>query len=138
MPQTSNPWLILIGLLFTGLSSIGIKEMVQSMLKRRPKKAVEVSNQIQLAAAIQRYAEKVEKDAEQYRASAAKAWAAVDEANQKLMRVTSKLDDSTWKFEQAARYLDSVIAKAFESGVSIEEFREYIKNRPVPFTRHND
>lgn len=140
MPATTNPWLLLISILFTGLTGIGIKEIIVAFLKRRPKPApavIEVKNQIQLAEAIQKYAEKVEEDAAQYRASAAQAWAAVDEANRKLVRVTGKLDESTWKFEQAARHLDSIISKVFEPGATIEGVREYISSRPVPYSRRN-
>lgn len=138
MPPTTNPWLLLISILFTGLTGIGIKEIIVAFLKRRPKPSrgvVEVKNQIQLAEAVQKYAEKIEKDAEQYRQSAAQAWAAVDEANRKLVRVTGKLDESTWKFEQAALYLDSVINKVFEPDASIADVRKFIESRPVPYSR---
>jgi hypothetical protein len=140
MPATNNPWLILLSILFTGLTSIGIKEIVQGFLKRRPKPAketVDVTNQVTLAEFTQNYAEKVEKDAEQYRISAQKAWALVDEANRKLVRVTGKLDESTWKLEQAARYMDSVIGKILEPDATIEGVREYIHVRPAPFSRRN-
>lgn len=140
MPQTTNPWLLLISILFTGLTGIGIKEIIVAFLRRRPKPSrgvIEVKNQIQLAEAVQKYAEKIEKDAEQYRQSAAQAWATVDEANRKLMRVTGKLDESTWKFEQAARYLDAVVARVFEPDATIEGVRDFISSRPVPYSRRN-
>lgn len=138
MPATTNPWLLLISILFTGLTSIGIKEIVVAFLKRRPKPAaavVEVKNQIQLADAIQKYAEKVEKDAEQYRDSARQAWLAVDEANRKVVRAYQKLDESTRRFEEAARYLDAVVAKVFDPSSDIESVRAYIQSRPIPFSR---
>lgn len=140
MPATNNPWLILLSILATFLSALGLKDIILGILKRKPKPAketVDVTNQVTLAEAAQKYAENIEKDAEQYRISAQKAWALVDEANRKLVRVTGKLDDSTWKFEQAARYWDSVIDKILEPDATIEGVREYIHIRPAPFSRRN-
>ncbi len=140
MPATDNPWIILLSVLFTGLTSIGIKEIIQGLLKRKPKpskQTVDVTNQVTFAEAVQNYAEKIEQDAQQYRISAQEAWKAVDEANRKLVRVTGKLDEASWKLEQAARYMDSIYAKIVDPGATIEGRREYVQIRPAPFTRHN-
>lgn len=135
MPATDNPWLIFAGLIVTLLSAIGIKDIVLSLLKRKPRRAVEVTSQIELAKQAQAYAEQLEQDAAASRASAQQAWAAVTEANRKLVRAYQRLDESTWKFEQAARYLDSIVAKVFDPDSDIEMVRNYISSRPIPFDR---
>lgn len=140
MPTTDNPWLILLSILFTFLSGVGLKDIVMGLLKRKPKpsrETVDVTNQVTLAEAVQNYADKIEQDAQQYRVSAQEAWKAVDEANRKLVRVTGKLDESSWKLEQAARYMDSIYAKIVDPNATIEGLREYIQIRPAPFSRRN-
>lgn len=137
MPPTSNPWLYLIGLVFTFLSGIGLKDIIVGLLGRKPKKAVEVTNQIDLAKQASEYAEKLEADADASRASAMKAWAAVDEAQQKLVRANRRLDDSVWKLELAGRYMDGLFAKIWEQGATIEGVRHYISSQPpIPFKRN--
>lgn len=138
MPPTDNPWLYIAGLFVTFLSGIGIKEILTGLLKRKPRQVVEVANQIDLAKQAQAYAEQLEQDAAASRASAQQAWEAVTEANRKLVRAYHRLDESTWKFEQAARYLDSIVAKVFDPSADIEMVREYIRSRPVPFDRANN
>lgn len=137
MPQTNNPWLILIGLVFTFLSGAGGLEMVRGFLKKRPKRTIEITNQIQLAEQIQKYSEQLEQDAAQARESAQRAWAAVDEAQQKLVRANRKLDHSIWQLELTTRYLDTVVAKIYAHGSSIEEVKRYIETTPPPQFNRN-
>lgn len=131
-PPGNNPWLYLVGLLFTFLSGIGLKDIIVGLVKRKPRQAVEVTNQIDLAAAARAYSQEIEEDARQARQSAQDAWRLVDEANQKLVRITRKLDDSTYKLEQAGRYLDTVMSKLFERGATIEGMREWVRSQPPP------
>lgn len=139
MLPTTNPWLYLVGLIFTFLSGIGLKDIIVGLVKRKPRQAVEVTNQIDLAAAARaqveaarQYSQEIEEDARQARQSAQQAWKLVDEANQKLVRVTGKLDDSTWKLEMAARYLDSILAKIWEPTSDIEAVRSWVRSQPPP------
>lgn len=133
MPKTpDNPWLIIIGLLFTGLSSIGIKEIVVGMLGRKPKRVVEVANQIDLAKQTQVYAQQLEEDAAQARESARKAWAQVDEVQQKLVAVNRNLDATAYRVEEVGRYLDRVMDRIFARGATIEDVQEWIRAQPPP------
>lgn len=132
MPPTTNPWLWAVGAALTFLSGVGLKDIIIGILGRKPKRVVEVGNQIELAKQASEYAEKLEKDADASRESAMKAWAQVDEAQQKLVRANRKLDDATWKLELAARYLDSVLAKIWDPGNDIEAVRNWIRNQPPP------
>lgn len=137
MPPTTNPWLYLVGLVFTFLSGIGLKDIIVGLVKRKPRQAVEVTNQIDLASAARNYAQELQEDAKQARESAQQAWRLVDEANQKLVRITGKLDDSTYKLEQAGRYLDAVMGKLFERGATIEAMREWVRSQPPPLPSRN-
>lgn len=137
MPPTNNPWLWLLGALFTFASGVGLKDIIVGLFRRKSRRTVEVTNQINLAAAVRQYAQEIEEDARQARASAQAAWALVDEANQKLVRITRKLDDSTHKFEQAGRYLDAVMSKLFERGATIEGVREWVRSQPSPLASRN-
>lgn len=143
-PPTSNPWLYLVGLLFTFLGGIGLKDILIGLFKRKPRAAVEVTNNIDLAAAaraqaeaVRQYSQEIEEDARQARESAQQAWRLVDTANTKLMRVTAKLDDSTYKLEQATRYMDALFAKIFEQGATIDDVRGFVKIHPVPVFREH-
>lgn len=137
MPPTTNPWLYLVGLVFTFLGGLGLKDIIKGLFKRKPRAAVEVTNQIDLAAAARNYAQEIEEDARQARESAQRAWQLVDAANGKLVRVTRKLDDSTYKLEQAGRYLDSVMAKLWARDATIEGLREWVRSSPPPSISRN-
>lgn len=132
MPPTDNPWLYLVGLVLTFLSGIGLKDIIVGILGRKPKKVVEVANQIELAKQASEYAEKLERDADASRMSAMKAWTAVDEAQQKLVRANRRLDDATWKFELAVRYLDGVLSKIWDQTSNIETVRDWVRSQPPP------
>ena len=137
MPPTDNPWLYLIGMVLTFLSGIGLKDIVVGLLGRKPKKVVEVGNQIELAKQASEYAEKLEADADASRASAMKAWAEVDAAQQKLVRANRRMDDATWKLEMAVRYLDGLLAKIWEPGSDIETVRAWVLSQPPPAHTRN-
>lgn len=132
MPNTDNPWLYIIGGIFLFLSGVGGQEMIRGVLKRKPRRAVEITNQIDLAKQAAAYAQQLEEDALQARTSAQQAWAAVDEAQQKLVRANRRLDDSVWKLELAGRYLDTVLSKVFAQDATIDELRGFIKMTPPP------
>lgn len=132
MPPNSNPWLYLAGLLVSLLTGIGLKDIVIAIFRRKPRRVVEVGNQIELAKQASEYAERLEADADASRKSAMNAWAEVDKAQQKLVRANRKLDDATWKLELAARYLDSILAKIWEPGNDIEAVRTWIRKQPPP------
>lgn len=131
-PPTNNPWLYLTGLLVMFLSGIGLKDIIIGVLGRKPKRVVEVGNQIELAKQASEYAEKLEADADASRASAMKAWEQVDQAQQKLVRANRRLDEATWKLELAARYLDGVLAKIWDPGNDIEAVRNWVRSQPPP------
>lgn len=134
---TENPWLYLAGLVVTLLTGVGLKDILLGLFKRKPRAAVQVTNQIDLAAAARQYAQEIEEDARQARKSAQDAWKLVDEGNRKLVRALNKLDDSTYKLEQAGRYLDAVMAKLFERGATIEGMREWVRSSPPPDLSRN-
>jgi len=134
MPPTDNPWLYVIAGIFLFLSGVGGQEMIRGIVRRRPRQAVEITNQINLAKQAQEYAQQLEEDATQARESAQKAWAAVDEAQQKLVRANRRLDDAVWKLEQASRYLDAIYGKVFAHGATIEDVRGFMTTTPPPST----
>lgn len=130
MPPTNNPWLYLAGLVVMLLTGVGLKDIVLGLLKRKPRQAIEVTNQIQLAQAAEQFAASARKSAQE-------AWAAVDEAQRKLVRANRRLDDSVWKLEQAGRYLDGLMAKIFERGATIDEVRDWVRREPPPAHTRN-
>lgn len=132
MLPTNNPWLYLSGMVLTFLGGIGIKDIVVGIAGRKPRRVVEVGNQIELAKQASEYAEKLEADADASRASAMRAWEQVDQAQQKLVRANRRLDDASWKLELVARYLDGILAKIWEPGNDIEAVRTWARNQPPP------
>lgn len=135
MPTTNHPWLYIAGLIVSLLTGIGVKDIIIGLLGRKPKRVVEVANQIELAKQASEYAEKLEQDADASRKSAMEAWAAVDAAHQKLLRANRKLDDATWKLELAIRYLDGILAKIWDPESDIEAVRAWVRSQPPPPTR---
>lgn len=132
MPATNNPWLYLAGLVVSLLTGIGLKDIIVGLVRRKPRRTVEVTNQIELARQASEYAERLEADADASRASAMKAWALVEDAQQKLARANRRLEDTTWRLEVAARYMDSLFARIWDPGSDIEAVRGWIRSQPPP------
>lgn len=130
MPPTNNPWLYLAGLVVMLLTGVGLKDIVLGLLKRRPRQAIEATNQIQLAKAAEEFAASARKSAQE-------AWASVDEAQRKLVRANRRLDNAVWQLEQAGRYLDGLMAKIFERGATIDEVRDWVRREPPPAHTRN-
>lgn len=142
-----NPWILVLFLVITLLGTIvggaGGVEMIRAFTRRKPKTAVEVTNQIELAKQLQLYAQQLEEDSRQARASeqaawlqsrehAAQAWRQADETQQKLVTVNRKLDETMGRVIEMGRYMDALVMRIHAPGATIEGVREFIISQPPP------
>lgn len=148
LPKDSgNPWLLalylIIMLLGTVIGGAGGVEMIRAFTRRKPKKTIEVGNQIELAKQAQLYAQQLEEDARQARESEQKAWAEArlqaaaawqqaEETQRKLVQVNRQLNETMYIAVEMGRYMEALFTKVKHPATTIEDVREWVDTVPPP------
>lgn len=147
-----NPWILVLFLVVTLIGTVvggaGGVEMIRAFTRRKPRRTVEVANQIELARQAQLYAEQLEADARQARESeqqawaearrqAAAAWQQADETQQKLVAVNRKLDETMYRLVEMGRYMDALVTRIHAPGATLEDVQAWIRTIPPPASSSN-
>lgn len=138
-----NNWVAIATILGGVIASAGGTEVIKAILKRRPRRVVEVASQIELAKQAQTYAAQLEEDARQAREAEARAWeesrrqsqaawAQAEETQRKLVQVNRKLDETMDRLADVGRYVDGLVTRIHHPAATIEGVRDYIASTPPP------
>lgn len=149
VPNTDHPWILVLFLFVTLIGTViggaGGVEMIRAFTRRKPRRTVEITNQIDLAKQAQAYAQQLEEDARQARESEQKAWAEArrqsaaaweqaDKTQQKLVQVNRKLDETMYRLVEMGRYMETLVLKIYAPDAEITDVREWLRSVPPPTT----
>jgi hypothetical protein len=105
---------------------------VKAILRRRPRSAVHAESEVSLAKQAQAYAAQLEEDAGQARHAARAAWDQASQAQEKLVAINKKLDETVLNANRLARYTSWLVSQIMERGQTIDRLRLTVQNEPPP------
>lgn len=142
--MTDNPWVWIAGIAGTLLSSAGVVEIIRRVLDRRPKPERRATVEISLSKQTLEYAQQLEEDAAAARKTAADAWSIADVAQQKVVAVNLKMDETIERmgvmqhnFGRLLRWSLWVVSAIHERGMTVERLRSMVDSEPPPIDKPN-